>query len=55
MMYRGYIGSTNYNEKIDMFHGRILGLLDIISYEGETFDEMRNNFHKAVDKMLEEK
>ena len=50
--YRGYTGSIEYSENDQVFYGKVLGLRSLISYEGDTVDELLENFREAVDDYL---
>ena len=51
--YKGYIGTVEYSERDNCLFGRIAGIRDIISYEGESVTELRAAFEEAVDDYLE--
>jgi predicted HicB family RNase H-like nuclease len=55
MIYKGYTGNIRYNYFRNFYHGRVLFIDDIISYEGETQEECRKDFERAVDFYLEMK
>ena len=50
--HRGYTGSIGYSEEEQVFFGKVLGLRSLISYEGDTIDELLENFREAVDDYL---
>ena len=52
MKYKGYTGTVEYSEKDACLFGRLVGIDDIISYEGESVPEIRQAFHEAVDDYL---
>ena len=49
MEYRGYIGSVEFSEEDDCFFGKVLGVRSLISYEGESVQELKKDFHEAID------
>ena len=51
--YKDYIGSVFFSEEDGVFHGKIIGLHDSISFEGESVKELTEDFHNAVDEYLE--
>lgn len=53
MTYKGYVGTVEYSEEDGCLFGRIAGIQDIISYEGESVTEIRQAFEEAVDDYLE--
>ena len=52
MEYRGYVGSIEISEEDDVVFGKVLGISDLISYEGRTCAELVADFHEAVDDYL---
>ena len=52
MRYKGYTGTVEYSEEDGCLFGRLAGIDDIISYEGESVSEMRRAFQNAVDDYL---
>ena len=53
MSYRGYYGSVEFSDEDSVFFGRIIGINDHITYEGDNVKALRNDFHEAVDEYLE--
>ena len=51
--YKGYHGSVNFSDENNIFWGKILGITSSISYEGETFSALIEDFHCAVDDYLD--
>lgn len=53
--YKGFIGSIEADTNADILYGHVQNLKnqnDIVSYEGETIKELRNDFHEAIDDYL---
>jgi len=53
MKYKNYVGTVEYSEEDKCLFGRLLGINDVISYEGESVVELRTAFQEAVDDYLE--
>ena len=47
--YRGYIGSVEFSAEDDCFCGKVLGVRGLISYEGESVQELKKDFCDAID------
>ncbi|MEA4922443.1 MAG: hypothetical protein VB031_03635 [Eubacteriaceae bacterium] len=47
--YRAYTGSVEYSEKDEMYHGKIIGIEDHVGYEGNSEEELAEDFQTAVD------
>lgn len=48
MNFQGYTARVEYDERDDIFVGRVLGLRSIISFHGKTVTELRREFASAV-------
>lgn len=48
MTYKGYTARVEYDERDNIFSGRILGIRSIISFHGETVAGLRAEFELAV-------
>lgn len=47
--YRDFIGSVHFSEEDGVFYGKIEGINDLVSFEGQTVEEIRQSFREAVD------
>lgn len=52
--YKGYTGTVAYSAADDCLWGRVLGIRDVISYEGQSIDELRRDFQEMIDCYLED-
>jgi predicted HicB family RNase H-like nuclease len=52
MTYKGYTARVEYDERDNVFVGRILGVRAIISFHGETVAQLRRKFEVAVKEYL---
>lgn len=48
MTFRGYTARVEYDERDDIFVGRVLGLRSTISFHGKTVAELRREFTAAI-------
>ena len=48
LSHRGYTARIEFDERDNLFVGRILGIRSIISFHGETVQELRSAFEHAV-------
>ena len=54
MKYKGYFGEIKYFDDEDsIMHGEVIGLKDIITFQGTTAQELKEAFHDSVDDYLE--
>jgi predicted HicB family RNase H-like nuclease len=52
LKYKSYHGSTEYSLEDDCLHGRLLGITDLITYEGNSVKEIKIAFKDSVDDYL---
>jgi predicted HicB family RNase H-like nuclease len=53
MHYKEYFATIHYSANDDIFHGKLIGITDLVSFEGASVKELRKAFHEAVDDYLE--
>lgn len=46
--YRGFTGSIEYSEEDHLYYGKVLGIRDLVSYEGTSKSELFLDFRGAV-------
>jgi len=52
--YKGYCGSIEYSKEDKCLYGKVLGMTkDCITYEGNTVEELENDFKDAIESYLE--
>jgi predicted HicB family RNase H-like nuclease len=52
MEYRGYFANVEFDDDANIFHGEVINLRDVITFEGETVNELKTAFHDSVDDYL---
>jgi len=52
MEYKGYLGLVEYDDEAAIFHGEVINLRDVITFQGETVQELRRAFQESVDDYL---
>ena len=52
MEYKGYRGVVRYSAEDRLLHGRILGIDDVVNFEGDDVEKLEKAFHEAVDDYL---
>jgi predicted HicB family RNase H-like nuclease len=50
--YRGYRGAVRYSAEDRLMRSRILGMDDVVNFEGADVDELEQAFQEAVDDYL---
>jgi predicted HicB family RNase H-like nuclease len=49
LTYKDFIGSVHFNAEDEVFFGKIEGIEDLISFEGQSVSELKNAFEESVD------
>ncbi len=50
--YKGYTGVFEFDPSIDAFHGRVIGLQDVVTFEGRSVEELRSEMEESVEDYL---
>lgn len=50
--YKGYTGTVEYSESDNLLYGQVRGIKSLISYEGTTLAELKQDFKGALDDYL---
>lgn len=53
MRYKGYVGQVVYDDEAKIFHGDVIGLKDVITFQGETVKELEQAFKDSINDYLE--
>lgn len=53
LIYKEFIGSVQFSSTDEVFHGKLEGINDLITFEGESVKELKIAFEDAVEDYLE--
>ena len=53
MTYKGYSGTVRFDDEAEIFHGEVIGLRDVVTFQGRTADELKTAFQESIDDYLE--
>lgn len=53
MRYKGYTARIQYDESIQEFHGRIVGIQDVVNFHADTVKNLESEFHRSVEDYLQ--
>jgi predicted HicB family RNase H-like nuclease len=53
LTYKGFIGSVHFSNSDKVFHGKLEGINDLITFEGRNVSELTTAFRGAVNDYLE--
>jgi predicted HicB family RNase H-like nuclease len=51
--YKEYVGTFAYDEEADTFHGRVVGLRDVITFEGRSIEQLKKALAESVEDYLD--
>jgi len=52
LSYKGYIGVVTYDDEAGIFHGEVINLRDVITFQGESASELRQALRDSVEDYL---
>ncbi|SRR5260221_2460943 len=52
MEYKGYLGKITYDDEAKIFHGEVIGLKDIITFQGKSVNELKKAFQDSINDYL---
>lgn len=53
LSYKGYYGDINFSAEDDVFHGKLIGIDDLVTFEGDSVKQLKKAFRDSVDAYLE--
>lgn len=53
LKYKDFVASLDYSDADNVFYGKILGISDLILFEGSSIDELKHAFEEAVEDYIE--
>jgi len=48
MEYKGYLGHAEFDAEANIFHGEVINIRDVITFQGKSVDELRQAFQDSV-------
>jgi Uncharacterized protein encoded in hypervariable junctions of pilus gene clusters len=54
LSYKGFLGSTDYDDEAEVFYGTVINANTIMSFRGSSVDELKASFRDIVDSYLED-
>lgn len=53
MEYKGYYAKIEFDEESNIFHGEVINISDIVTFEGTSVDELKQAFQDSIDDYLD--
>ncbi len=51
--YKGYVGNVEFDDEANIFHGEVINIKDVVTFQGESVSELRRAFIDSVEDYLE--
>jgi predicted HicB family RNase H-like nuclease len=52
MQYKGYTAKVEFDDEAEIFHGEVIGIKDVVTFQGKTAKELKKVFRESVDDYL---
>jgi predicted HicB family RNase H-like nuclease len=52
MAYKGYLARITFDEQANLFHGEVINIRDVVTFQGQSVDELRQAFADSVEDYL---
>jgi predicted HicB family RNase H-like nuclease len=53
MNYKGYTAKVEFDDEAMIFHGEVIGIKDVVTFQGKSIKEIEKAFHDSVDDYLD--
>lgn len=53
MEYKGFIGTVEYDEESEIFHGEVINLKDVITFQSDSVAGLKHEFRESIEDYLE--
>jgi len=52
MQYKGYLARIEFDDEANIFHGEVINIRDVITFQGESVEKLKNAFVDSVEDYL---
>ncbi|MGH7455562.1 MAG: toxin-antitoxin system HicB family antitoxin, partial [bacterium] len=49
MQYKGYLARVEFDDEANIFHGEVINIRDVITFQGKAVEELRKAFEDSVE------
>lgn len=53
MDYKGYLGKVEFDDQAGIFHGEIINIRDVITFQGQSVTELTKAFRDSIEDYLQ--
>lgn len=50
--YKSYIGHVQFDDENDIFHGEVINIKDVVTFQGKSVKELKKAFKESIDDYL---
>ena len=54
LSYKNYNGTVEYSKEDKCLYGKVVGIKSLLSYEGNSVEELENDFQNVIDEYIED-
>jgi predicted HicB family RNase H-like nuclease len=52
MQYKGYLSRVEFDDEANVFHGEVINIRDVVTFQGTSVDELHRAFEESVEDYL---
>lgn len=52
LTYKGYIGHVEFDDQADIFHGEVINMKDVVTFQGSSVSELKQAFVDSIEDYL---
>lgn len=53
LTYKGYTGHVRFDDETGLFHGEVLDIRDVVTFQSTSLEDLAKAFHDSIDDYLE--
>lgn len=53
MVYKGYLGKAEFDDAAEVFHGEVVNIRDVVTFQGKSVAELRRAFRESIEDYLD--
>ena len=53
MTYKNYLAKVVFDDEANIFHGEVINIRDVVTFEGSSVDELQQSFKESIDDYLD--
>lgn len=53
LTYKGYVGHIEFDDEAEIFHGEVINIRDVVTFQGSSVTEIKKAFKDSIDDYLD--